>query len=855
MSNLLDDILERFGALPDDIKAQVTKDAFAATASRYFIPNPGPQTEALRCDADELFFGGSAGGGKSALLCGTAVDDHDKSIIFRREYPQIKGLEDEVKGLVGSRDGYNAQDKIWRLPNGNVLEFGSVPHETDVEKYQGRAHSLKGFDEITHFCLHPATEVLTDRGWLPIADVETSDMALAMRPDGSSGYERISAVHAFDYNGPLHKTRHKRCRYAVTPNHKMVVVSQRSDKWRFIRADELPDYARYPFSKEWDGRGVERIEFGMPSGRGVGPNANAAAYIDARLWAEFLGWYLSEGSCFEVANGGPRISIRQTVRRASLDRMMAALPWRSKWVDGEGYYICSRQLFGILKPLGNRHEKRVPRWLLDSDAATLRAFWDAFVEGDGHKIKTGAVAIGLCNSGLRDDLQEVASKLGLRSTAAEQRVKSGHMVYRLSAYAPHVSTIWDSKGNRYTEHYEGKVHCLTVEPSHTFLCRIEGRTFWTGNSEAQYRFLIGWTRSTNPNQRCRVIATGNPPTTPEGYWVVKYWAPWLDKTHPNPAAAGELRYFTTIDGQDVECDGPEPVEVNGKMVRPRSRTFIPARLEDNPDLMATGYAAVLEAMPEELRIRFRDGRFDAETKDGDFQVIPTAWIKAAQARWTPKAPDGVGMSVLSHDVALGGGDANTFARRHGHWYDEVISDKLKGMVDPVDLAARDISLMRDSCPIVIDMGGGYGSGVYSHLKQHVAGITLHGHDGASSSGKRTRDGKLKFFNKRAEVWWKFREALEPNLGEPVALPPDPELLADLAAPTWKLGRTGIQIEEKAAIKSRLGRSPDKGDAVVNAWSYGEDSVSARIRTFNNPRGRPTVNLGRTASAAQRRRKG
>ena len=201
-----------------------------------------------------------------------------------------------------------------------------------------------------------------------------------------------------------------------------------------------------------------------------------------------------------------------------------------------------------------------------------------------------------------------------------------------------------------------------------------------------------------------------------------------------------------------------------------------------------------------------------------------------------------GVDVGLH-VALGGGDANTYARRHGHWYDEVVSERLKGLVDPIDLAARDIALMRDGCPIVIDMGGGYGSGVYSHLKQNVASVTLHGHNGSGASTRRTRDGKLTFKNKRAEVWWRFREALEPNLGEPVALPNDPELLADLAAPTWKLTSAGLVIEEKTEIKKRLGRSPDKGDAVVNAWAYGEDSVTARIRVARNPTGAPRVNLG------------
>jgi len=118
---------------------------------RYFVPHAGAQTNAFFSQADELFYGGAAGGGKSALLCGLAIEEHRKSIIFRREYSQIKGLLDEVRRQIGTRGGYAAMHRLWRLPKGNELEFGSVPREDDKEKYQGRAHDLKAFDEITHF--------------------------------------------------------------------------------------------------------------------------------------------------------------------------------------------------------------------------------------------------------------------------------------------------------------------------------------------------------------------------------------------------------------------------------------------------------------------------------------------------------------------------------------------------------------------------------------------------------------------------------------------------------------------------------------------------------------------------------
>ena len=107
-------------------------------------------------------------------------------------------------------------------------------------------------------------------------------------------------------------------------------------------------------------------------------------------------------------------------------------------------------------------------------------------------------------------------------------------------------------------------------------------------TETQYTFIIGWTRSNYPDQRCRVVATTNPPTRPEGMWVVRRWAAWLDPKHPNPAKDGELRWFTTIGGEDTEVDGPGPHDDGtGRMVRAKSRTFIRAKLDDNPDLTQT----------------------------------------------------------------------------------------------------------------------------------------------------------------------------------------------------------------------------------------------------------------------------
>lgn len=848
-SPALKDVLDLLTSAPADLKAQLKKIAVEKTAHLPWVPSPGGQTAALNSPAQELFTGGEPGGGKSSLLIGAAVTQHTNSIIFRREFPQIKGLEQEAARILGSRDGYNAQHHIWRIPGSKrVMEFGSVPHEWDVEKYQGRAHDFKGFDEITHFCLHPNTEVLTDRGWVAIARVSTDDRVLAMSSDRSARYERVTATHAFDYDGELICSRHRSVRYKVTPNHQMVVVPQRSEAWRFVEAAALPDYALYPFSLPWSGASLERVPLPPVSGRGIGSNANQATDIDPLDWAEFLGWYFSEGSCFETGpRSGPHISIRQTKRHAGLDALMARLPWRAKWYEGEGYIICSRQLFGILKPLGDRYQKRVPRWLLNADVGVLGAFWRAFVAGDGHIRENGSsIAIGLCNEGLRDDCQEIAAKLGHRSTAGDQALVGGYHVYRLHVHGKKDRVIWEAPAQRYRERYTGKVYCLTVEPSHTFLIRVDGRLMWTGNSQAQYRYLTLWLRSTIAGQRCRIICTGNPPQTAEGMWVIQHWKPWLDETYHDPALPGELRWAVPRSADDDSelffasleeamahvATLPESVlrvmrDSDGNIIPPRSRTYIPARMEDITELAQSGYRGVLAYASKGLR-GLASGKFTSQLQDRPYQVIPTAWIVAAQERWKADGGKDLQMTAMAFDPAGGGKDAAVLAFRHGGWYAPLVVEKGKSTAETTVGVNNIFQHRRDGAPVVLDVGGGYASGIKLRLSDNA--IAFIAFNGANSSSAKALESKLPFENMRAETWWRFREALDPDQpgGSIVALPPDADLRADLAAPCLLplvLERRGvIQLESKEELRKRLGRSPDRGDAVVMCMSEGGRAI-------------------------------
>lgn len=299
-----------------------------------------------------------------------------------------------------------------------------------------------------------------------------------------------------------------------------------------------------------------------------------------------------------------------------------------------------------------------------------------------------------------------------------------------------------------------------------------------------------------------------------------YWGPWLKPDHPRPAKPGELRWYTTIEGQDIECQGSEAIKVGNDYVKPKSRTFIPARVQDNPYLMATGYLATLQALPEPYRSRLLHGDFSPLEDANIFQVIPDKWVRAAQDRWLYADKPATRMSSLGVDPSRGGQDETILSPRYGVWFDEQIVIEGKNVPDGPSAAAH-IMRHRDQSPVHLDMLGPPASSIYDILVSNdIPVVPLNG--SASAGGATDRSGRLKFKNKRAQWHWEMREALDPDSGYGLCLPPDKQLREDLCSPRWKPIVGGIQIEEKPDIKVRIGRSPDRGDAAI--YALAESSV-------------------------------
>jgi len=352
------------------------------------------------------------------------------------------------------------------------------------------------------------------------------------------------------------------------------------------------------------------------------------------------------------------------------------------------------------------------------------------------------------------------------------------------------------------------------------ICYDEAGEFLNG----QVSSLIAWNRGPL-GQRARVVLASNPPRSSDGYWLTEWFAPWLDINHPNRAEPGELLWAILEDGMPIWVDEQHGNLLNDIPRETLSFTFIPAALSDNPYRDTREYRAKIDSLPEPLRTQLKYGDFSVSVVDDEWQAIPTAWVREAQQRWRPQPPLEVPQCTLGVDVAQGGADRTVIAPRYDSWFAPLISVPGSETPGGTDVSALVIKHRRNQSKVVIDVGGGWGSDAYAHLKAN--GVEIDGYMGVKPSKQRDQNRQLEFANVRSQDIWRFREALDPDQpgGSPIALPPSKQLLADLTSWRYDVPSGKITIEPKRLVKKRLKRSTDEGDAVVMCWSSGAKMIS------------------------------
>lgn len=203
------------------------------------------------------------------------------------------------------------------------------------------------------------------------------------------------------------------------------------------------------------------------------------------------------------------------------------------------------------------------------------------------------------------------------------------------------------------------------------------------------------------------------------------------------------------------------------------------------------------------------GQFCADDADS---AIPLAWVEAAIERWHEwdragrPTPVNAGPTWTGVDVGRGG-DESVLARLVGNAI-TVTTNRVKDTMAVADQAAKEPGRS------VVDVLG-VGAGVYDRLRQK--GCKPVSYAGSGKTSRRDRSRQFGFTNIRSAAYWNLRECLDPQHEPTLCLPPDDLMISDLTTPKWS-DESGvppkIKVERKEDVVARLGRSPDRGDAVV-----------------------------------------
>jgi len=181
---------------------------------------------------------------------------------------------------------------------------------------------------------------------------------------------------------------------------------------------------------------------------------------------------------------------------------------------------------------------------------------------------------------------------------------------------------------------------------------------------------------------------------------------------------------------------------------------------------------------------------------------------------------------LGVDVARGGIDSTVFSRRRGMkaypFVEYPSTDNGPTVAGNIAFQCQENGVER----VFVDDTGGYGSSVIDSL------LLFPTIDATAIKYNASAQDKTRYINKRTEMWVRMRDWVRRG-GK---LPNDPKLKEELMMPKIYYNGTVMQLESKEQIKIRLGRSPDRADALAQTFcDVEEKSTGAK---FLNDRGEP-----------------
>lgn len=381
------------------------------------------------------------------------------------------------------------------------MGIGGIPSDDSVpESSRSVQPSHAGYIDpiVTPECFDDQTEVMTRRGWVPWPEITDLD-EFAVQLDGRLDWRRATALHAGHYAGQMVVADTDILNFCVTPNHRLWTRPDQAGDSRYRFEEARYSYHRsrkFACAGHKPSAGQSRTSYHVPGVPRGANNQVALPPIAIDDWAEFLGWFLSEGSvniCLKPGKQNYFVNLSQSrvahpQLHADLRALCARLPFRLS-CGPRAVVVGGKQITLYLRQFGRSHEKFIPEEAFDWPESARRRLLVGLLKGDGRKGKFDVerlAGLQFCTTSARlaDGVARLAFSLGFSSRTViepENRAERYHDIHVV-----HIHSRWErSLQQRHLwrlEPYVGTVYCATV-PGGLLYVRRNGKVgHWSGNS-------------------------------------------------------------------------------------------------------------------------------------------------------------------------------------------------------------------------------------------------------------------------------------------------------------------------------------------------------------------------------------
>lgn len=255
---------------------------------------------------------------------------------------------------------------------------------------------------------------------------------------------------------------------------------------------------------------------------------------------------------------------------------------------------------------------------------------------------------------------------------------------------------------------------------------------------------------------------------------------------------------------------------------PEGTVLMRANYDQNPYLPASMLKDIQDMHDNDYQryLHVYGGQFEDV---GDSKVYPFGLVKETIGR-TTKHVDVPAIGAL--DVARFGDDSSVLIVREGNEVVKIKSWKGLSSTELTRVVADEI-LGDGIKTLVIDNGGGHGSGPIDQLREQVGNVCkiLEFHGAGKANDNR-------YINARAETYF-----LAKNWMATGNIPNDKQLIKELTSIEYFYNsKHQLQIEDKKQLKKRLNVSPDYADAFTMTFYIGARYIAPQKKQFKPRRG-------------------